>query len=65
MQIVPDPEGTRLARIIYNQEGYPTGSLEISELTPVQVLRTAVPGYYRHGNEIYIRVRVTYECPPP
>jgi hypothetical protein len=60
MQLIKDPDGDRFARIEYTAFGISTGRLILSELTLADMKPTSCPAYYRHGQHLYLRVRVVY-----
>lgn len=62
-RLIKDPDGNRLARIEYTAFGFPTGRLFLSDLRFDQVKPTSVPAYFRHENDLYLRVRVQDEPP--
>lgn len=59
-----DTDGHALARIEFTAFGFPTGKLILSDVLPAEALQLSVPGYYRHGQDLYLRVRVHDESPP-
>ncbi len=61
MKLIRDPQGDRLAQIVFHLGDVPRSSLVLTDIPLTEVTRTGVPGYYRLGGDIFLRVRVVIE----